>query len=191
MVAVSMNAEGYGRPERDSRVSGIRGRRDPFPVPDDWNRSGRNEERQPCIFYGISGRRLERSRAGGERAREQVPDSLAAADAKPVNLSRTIVRCFRIKSCGFEFEGRGARADSSCRLPKNTLHNGCAPMRSLRLAVARFSRVSGSRKCVCASSPSRRIAQGILNAVTTRDCFPARSFPDGGLSASVRPRRDS
>lgn len=129
-----------------------------------------------------SNRRLE------AQAPEGPADSLTVANAEPVNLRRTIVRCFWIKSCDSEFATRQARADSSCCLPKNTLHNGCAPMRSLRLAVARFSRVSGSRKCVCASSPSRRIAQGILNAVTTRDCFPARSFPDGGLPASVRPR---
>lgn len=134
MVAVSMNAGGYGRPERDSMVSRIRGRCDPFPVPDDRNRFGRTEERQPCIFYGISGSRPGPVASHRRKLRKGPPDSLVAADAEPVNLPRTIVRCFRIKSCDFEFAARGAGADSSCCLPKNTLHNGCAPMRSLRMA---------------------------------------------------------
>lgn len=168
-----MNAGGYDRPERDSAASGIRDRATRSPRSMLEIASAGTPERQLCIFYGIF-RKPPRPTTDSKRPTwAGRADSLSPADAEPVNLRRTIVRCLWIKSCEAEFTRRGAGADSSCPLPKNTLPNGCASMRSLRVAVARFSRVSGSRKCVCASSPSRRIAQGILNAVTTRDCFAA------------------
>lgn len=153
-----MNAGGYGRPERDSMVSRIRGRCDPFPVPDDRNRFGRNEERQPCIFYGISGSRPRPVASLRRKLREGPPDSLVAADAEPVNLPRTIVRCFRIKSCGFEFAAWGlgqTRLVVYQRIHFTTVVPRCDPC---GWPVARFSRgqrVAEVRLCFVAIAQDR------------------------------------